>query len=162
MRKKLALGLALVTGLALVAVFFGGMMVTPVVPSVRADWPTPPGEAFGGGDFVFVNYMGTTGIATTTKTCGNGQQTAAYVLADVQGTLDMSSGITQFITCTLEFSNDNTNWCTIPMTVMTAITDVTQSIWCEQLWLFGRYSRACCESSATTLYTVTQRAKAYN
>lgn len=157
MKQKVSLGLALLIGLVLMVMLYMGMRMEPVAPAL-ADWPTPPGEAFGGGDWSMVPYLNAQRIATTSITCGSGQQTAAYVLADLQTVLDMNmSG--QLISCTLEYSNDNTNWCGLAITVTSATTD---SVSCDQYWLFGRYSRICCQGSSADVFTITQRAKVFN
>lgn len=157
MKKNKVFALMLVVGLVAL-MLLGGLLRGMPAPEVVAAFPTPQCCAFGGGDWSMVSYMNATVIATTTKTCSTGQQTAAYVLADVQSIMTMPTVNTT--TCTYEFSNDNTNWCTAVHTINSAL--VTDTIACDEFHLFGRYSRICCTSSNTETITVTQRAKVFN
>lgn len=159
MKQKVTLVLALIVGLVLAGMLFVGMRMEPVVSPAQASFPTPQCCAFGGGDWAMANLMNAQSIMTTTKTCGSGQQTAAYVLADIQTVADLHTP-DQAITCTIESSNDNVNWCTEVHTLTIVTTD---TVACDEFHLFGRYTRACCESSSSTdRYTMTQRVKVFN
>lgn len=157
MGKNKIFALALVVGL-LGLMLLGGLLQGMPAREVVASFPTPQCCAFGGGDWAMVSYMNETEIATTTKTCSNGQQTAAYVLLDVQSVFVMPTVNTT--TCYIEYSNDNSNWCTNVFSVGNAI--VTDTVACDEFHLFGRYSRVCCTASNTETITVTQRAKVFN
>lgn len=161
MSKKARFVASMIVGLALVALAVGVMLTSPEVSLVEAEvWATPQGAAFGGGDWAMVPYLNAASVITPAglKWCGTGMQTAAYVLADCQTIYDEHSA--NIVTCTMEFSNDNTNWCTNMGTVTETVT--ADGVSCEELHLFGRYSRVCCIASETELYTITVRAKVFN
>lgn len=157
MKKNKIFALMIVVSLVALMAAVGLLQGVPA-PGAVAAFPTPQCCAFGGGDWAMVSYMNARVITTTTEACSTGQQTAAYVLADVQSIFTMPTVNTT--TCHYEFSNDNTNWCTDVFTVSTAV--VTDTIACDEFHLFGRYSRICCTATNTETITVTQRAKVFN
>lgn len=159
MSKEARFVVSLIAGLVLLAFAGAAMWLRPaVLPAEAQAWATPQGAAFGGGDWVMATWVNSTTMSTTAKVCGNGLQTAAYVLADLQSIGDFAT-TDEYVTCTLEFSNDNTHWCTHMYTLTQFTTD---TIRCDQFHLFGRYSRVCCQSDGTDWYTMTHRAKLYN
>ena len=66
------------------------------------------------------------------------------------------------VSCTLEFSNDNTNWCEFADTNFITHTLTADVVSCDEMHLFGRYSRVCCTPGIAELFTVTVRAKVFN
>ena len=163
MSDKLKFVASVMVGIVLLGLVLAGLMVGTTPTEVDA-WllATPQMSNFGGNDWVMAPYMTNHVLTGTTKSCGSGLQTAAYVLADIQWitTEDDAGGDMNVLTCTMEFSNDNTNWCTGVYTVTTVSTDTTG---CGVFTLFGRYSRICCiAAEGGEPITVTERAKLYN
>jgi len=122
--------------------------------------PTPVAEVAGGGDWVVVTYStGDFNNAYDTVT-SNSQHAPAYTAADISWTFDVSGTIE--VTCTLEFSNDNSNWADGIDIVNGASADVTNI---DQFNLFGRYHRIKCTEyggDAENTFTATIKAKLMN
>ena len=159
MGKRAKFSVSVLLGLVLLVMALWAVWMQPrVVPGAEAQtWATPQGAAFGGGDWVMASWANTMTFSSTVR-CGTELQTAAYVLADLQSIGDFTTGADR-VTCTMEYSNDYVNWCTLMHTV-TAFT--TDTIRCDQFHLFGRYSRICCDSDGTDWFTMTHRAKLFN
>lgn len=168
MKKRIVFAIALLVAAALVVALFAGLSAMPA-PVEAQSWPTPS-PPFGGGDWAMVNYFNSTLITEThngTRVCSNGQQTAAYVLADLQTVISVGATTTNALTCTLDYSNDNTNWCIEVFTPTNGIR-AADYITCGQFTLFGRYSRVCCYPQSATgegtndHITLTIKAKVFN
>jgi len=159
MRKQIVLLACLVAALLLV----GGLISQWSAPApVQAAIPTPVAEVAGGMDWVMATYsIGGDFIDTHDTATGSSIHDPAYTAADISWTLDVSGTI--YVTCTLEFSNDNSNWADGVNVVNNASTDVTNM---DQFNLFGRYSRIKCTESGgaenENTYTMTLIGKLMN
>lgn len=158
--KSKTLGLVLVI-LGLLAGL--GLLSSMLSPSgwVEAAIPTPVAEVAGGGDWVMATYsIGGDFTNVYDTATGSAIHDPAYTAADISWTLDVSGTIA--VTCTLEFSNDNTNWADGVNICNNLSADETNI---QQFNLFGRYSRAVCSETggdAENTYTMTIMGKLIN
>lgn len=160
MRRQLVLLACLLAGFLAVGSFFC-QMANPAPPAMAAI-PTPVAEVAGGGDWVMAEYsIGGDFIDVYDTATGSAIHDPAYTVVDLSWTLDVSGTI--YVTCTLEFSNDSSNWADGEDIVGNASADVTNM---DQFNLHGRYSRAKCTESGgadlTNTYTATLIGKLMN
>lgn len=156
-KQRLALIVGLVLGLGLMAAAIGSLKVMPVWAGPRPA-PTPITSPAGGDDWVMVNYLSTQTLSQTTGYTSTGFQTASYVVADIQCTLDVTTTGMNTTTCYIDWSNDDTNW-DIGITVCGNDRDMTDM---QQFNMFGRYSRVRCVISESSLITMTVIGKAHD
>jgi hypothetical protein len=152
--RRFAIVLALLVAVFLMA---GSLFSMQRAQPAAAAIPTPVGQQAGGGDWVMVNYSDSTSEwanAYDTATSGS-KHAPAYTAADISWTIVVSGTI--YVTCTLEFSNDNSNWADGVNILNNVSADETNM---DQFELFGRYHRIkCTESSGaenenTVTYTI--------
>lgn len=153
MKKRLVFPLALLVGLALLALALGSFWAMPAVAGPLAI-PTPiAATADVGPGWIMLTFIQTDTV-TGTQT-SPGYHLPSYPVADIQWVLGFTDSET--VTCKLQFSNDNTSWADGIGVVGSASADVTNI---DQFNLFGRYVRATCVPSDTNnAYTVTVIAK---
>jgi hypothetical protein len=117
--------------------------------------PTPVAEVAGGGDWVMVTYSDSDFTNAYDTVTSDSQHAPAYTAADVSWTIDVSGTIT--VTCTLEFSNDDSNWAD-GINILSSVTADETNM--DQFNLFGRYHRISCtetggaENENTVTYTI--------
>lgn len=146
--------------LALVLMVGSLFSMQPAQPA-QAAIPTPVAEVAGGGDWVMVTYSYSGDFTDVYDTATGGSiHDPAYTAADISWTIDVSGSIT--VTCSLEFSNDNTNWADGIDILSSVAADETNM---DQFNLFGRYSRVKCTETggeAGVTYTATILGKLIN
>jgi len=156
--RRFVLVLAL---LVAVVLMLGSLFSMQRVQPAQAAIPTPVAEVAGGGDWVMVTYSYSGDFTNVYDTATGGSiHDPAYTAADISWTLDVSGTIT--VSCTLEFSNDNSNWADGVDLFSSKTADETNI---DQFNLFGRYSRVKCTETggdASNTYTATIKAKLMN
>jgi hypothetical protein len=150
--RRFAIVLALLVAAALMA---GSLFSMQRAQPAAAAIPTPVGQQAGGGDWVMVTYSDSDFADAYDTVTSDSKHAPAYTAADISWTIDVSGTI--YVTCTLEFSNDNSNWADGINILDNVSADETNM---DQFELFGRYHRIkCTESSGaenenTVTYTI--------
>ena len=159
-KQKLGLLLGLVGGIGLVLAAMSAMMVGPAVAG-PAPAPTPISVPAGGGDWVMATWHNTQ-IMTDASTSYNGLsfQLAAYNVADISYTSDVTGTDFQTATCWLQFSNDNTNFDQLGVRILLDVALDDTAI--TQTNLFGRYGRITCTVETSNHLTLTIMGKLHN